>query len=70
MKDEMQRIADENPCYDLSAGVSKDCGDLLDQQLRAAARGTPWNETYESLYAAVQTFIDDVNANPLRSTEE
>ncbi|MBQ8122268.1 MAG: carbohydrate ABC transporter substrate-binding protein [Ruminococcus sp.] len=70
MKDEMQRIADENPCYDLSAGVSKDCGDLLDQQLRAAARGTPWNETYESLYAPVQTFIDDVNENPLKSTEE
>ena len=61
MKDEMQKLADENAFFDLSTGVSKDCGDLLDSNLRNSARGTPWNETYDSIYSTVQIYIDEVN---------
>lgn len=67
MQHEMQELADANPFFDLSNGVSKDCGDLLDQNLRNTARGTPWNETYDAIYATVQTYIDEVNDNPIIS---
>ncbi|MBQ1464086.1 MAG: carbohydrate ABC transporter substrate-binding protein [Ruminococcus sp.] len=68
MKDEMQRLADENPAYDLSTGVSTDCADLLDNQLRAASRGTPWNETYDAIYATLDTYLEEVNSNPVANT--
>ena len=67
MQHEMQELADENAFFDLSSGVSKDCGDLLDQNLRNTARGTPWNETYDAIYATLQTYIDEVNENPIIS---
>ena len=70
MKDEMQRLADENPFLDLSTGVSTDCADLLDNNLRNAARGTPWNETYDAIAATVQTYLDEINANPILNTVE
>ncbi|MBR2283540.1 MAG: carbohydrate ABC transporter substrate-binding protein [Ruminococcus sp.] len=70
MKDEMQALADENPFYDLSSGVSTDCASLLDSNLRNAARGIPWNETYDSIYATVETYIQEVNDNPISSTVE
>ncbi|MDE5583319.1 MAG: ABC transporter substrate-binding protein [Ruminococcus sp.] len=62
MKDEMQKTALENPVVDLSKGVSVDCGDLLDISLRLTARGTPWAETYDSINAVVDKYIDEVNA--------
>lgn len=61
MQHEMQEIADNNPFFDLSSGVSADCGELLDKQLRNTARGVPWNETYDSIYAQVQKYLDDIN---------
>jgi hypothetical protein len=67
MQHEMQELADKNAFFDLSSGVSKDCADLLDQNLRNTARGIPWNETYDSIAAPVQTFIDEVNENPIIS---
>ena len=70
MKDEMQRLADENAIFDLSSGVSTDCANLLDQNMRAAARGTPWNETYDAIYATIETYIKEVNDNPIANTVE
>jgi ABC-type glycerol-3-phosphate transport system substrate-binding protein len=63
MQREMQDLANENPFFDLSAGVSSDCAELLDQSLRNTARGTPWNETYESIASSVQTYIDEANSS-------
>ncbi|MCD7811438.1 MAG: ABC transporter substrate-binding protein [Ruminococcus sp.] len=65
MKNEMQELADANPIFDYSKGVSTDCGDLLDSNLRNAARGVPWNETYDSIYATVETYINEINENPV-----
>lgn len=70
MKNSMQELADANPFIDFSAGVSTDCGSLLDSNLRNSARGTPWNETYDSIYATVDTYIEEINANPVVDTAE
>ena len=61
MKDSMQELADDNPFLDVSTGVSADCGEILDDELRKAAKGTPWNETYDSIYATVDLLIEEVN---------
>ncbi len=61
MKDELLRLASENPVVDISKGVSEDCGELLDTNMRSAARGTPWNETYESISPVVDKFIEEIN---------
>lgn len=62
MKESIQQLADKNPVIDISRGVSADCGELIDDSLRKAARGTPWNETYDSISAVVQNYIDKVNS--------
>jgi hypothetical protein len=64
MKNSMQELSEENPVVDISKGVSKDCGDLLDNSLRLAARGVPWNETYDSIYATVDKYLEKINADP------
>ena len=62
MQHEMQDLAEENTFFDFTAGVSKDCGDLLDQQLRAAAKqGVQWSETFDTINSTVQTFVDEAN---------
>lgn len=62
MKESIQKLADENPVIDISRGVSADCGEILDNSLRNSAKGTPWNETYDSISATVQKYIDKVNS--------
>ncbi len=62
MKNSMQELADANPVIDISKGVSTDCGDLLDSSLRLTTRGTPWSETYDSIAATVQTYLDEINS--------
>lgn len=61
MKDSMQALAEANPIIDISKGVSEDCGELLDNSLRLAARGTPWGETYDSINTVVDKYIEEVN---------
>ena len=61
MKDEVQALANENPVLDFSKCGSIDCGNLLDSNLRNAARGIPWNETFDSIYDVVNTYIDEIN---------
>lgn len=61
MQREMQTLADENPFLDFSMGVSTDCGELLDDSLRLTARGVPWNETYDSVNAALDMYLADAN---------
>lgn len=61
MKDSIQSLAEANPIIDLSKGVSADCGELLDNSLRLTARGTPWSETYDSISAVVDKYIEEVN---------
>ena len=68
MQHSMQELADANTIIDLSTGVSTDCADLLDSNLRNTARGTPWNETYDAIAAAVQNYVDEVNENPIMDT--
>jgi len=63
MKNSMQELADANPFIDVSTGVSADCGELLDSQLRSSARGTPWNETYDAIYATLDIMLEDANNN-------
>ncbi len=63
MKNELLRLAEENPVFDISKGISDDCGQLLDSSMRSAARGTPWNETYEEINAVVDKYIDEINEN-------
>ena len=64
MKDSMQELAEENPVIDISRGVSKDCGDLINDDLRLTARGVPWNETYDAMSAAVEKYLDKINTDP------
>lgn len=61
MKNSMQEIADRNPLLDFSTGVSADCGELLDSNLRLTARGIPWSETYDAINSVVDTYLDEVN---------
>ena len=61
MREEMNRLGNENPTFDLSKGVSADCGTLLNDSLRLTARGTPWNETYDSISKQVEKYISEVN---------
>ncbi len=61
MRATMNQMALENPVYDLSKGVSADCGTLLDNSLRLTARGTPWNETYAEISPVVDEYINDIN---------
>lgn len=65
MKESMQELAEKNPVIDLSKGVSADCGELLDNSLRLTARGTPWSETYDSINAVVDKYIEEVNAESI-----
>ncbi len=62
MKESLQKLADKNPVLDISRGVSADCADIIDNSLRNTARGTPWSETYDSISAVVQNYIDKVNS--------
>lgn len=62
MKNSMQELAEANPVIDISNGVSEDCGELLDSSLRLTARGTPWNETYEAIYATVDKYLENINS--------
>ena len=64
MKNSMQELAEANPIIDFSTGVSADCGELLDNSLRNSARGTPWNETFDTINSTVDTYINDINENP------
>ncbi|MBQ6170942.1 MAG: carbohydrate ABC transporter substrate-binding protein [Ruminococcus sp.] len=64
MKDSMQELAEDNPVIDISRGVSKDCGDLINDDLRLTARGVPWNETYDAMSAAVEKYLDKINTDP------
>ncbi len=61
MKNSMQELADENTFIDYSSGVSSDCASLLDSNLRNSARGTPWNETFDSINATLDTYLEEVN---------
>lgn len=63
MKKSMQELADENPFLDLSTGVSTDCGEILDTNLRSASKGVPWNETYDAIYATLDLMLEDANNN-------
>ncbi|MDE6035522.1 MAG: ABC transporter substrate-binding protein [Ruminococcus sp.] len=63
MKESMQELAEKNTVIDISRGVSEDCGELLDNSLRLTARGTPWSETYDSINAVVERYIEEVNKN-------
>lgn len=62
MQNSMQELADKNPFLDLSTGVSSDCADLLDSHLRQTARGTPWNETYDAVNAALDVMLEEANS--------
>ncbi|HNZ99030.1 ABC transporter substrate-binding protein [Ruminococcus sp.] len=64
MKDSMQELAEENPVIDISRGVSKDCGDLINDDLRLTARGVPWNETYDAMSAVVDKYLEKINSDP------
>lgn len=64
MQHSMQALADDNPFLDLSTGVSSDCADLLDTYLRKTARGTPWNETYDAVSAALDVMLEEANTEP------
>lgn len=70
MQKSMQELADENPFLDISTGISTDCGNLLDSNLRLSSKGTPWNETYEAIYATLDTYLEEINENPVSSVVE
>lgn len=64
MKKKMDEIALENPTFDFMNGVSTDLADILDDNVngvRAAAKGTPWNESLSMIKDAVQTMVDEAN---------
>lgn len=65
MKKEAERLANENPVFDFYAGISSDVTLILDSAeygIRAAASGTPWAETVDSIYDTVNQLIDDAAA--------
>lgn len=64
MKNTMDEMALEHGVIDFKAGVSTDLADMLDSSeygVRAAGKGTPWNESLAQIKEPVQTMIDDAN---------
>ncbi len=64
MKHTMDEMALENPVIDFMNGVSTDLATILDDSgsgVRAAGKGTPWNESLATIKDAVQTMIDEAN---------
>ena len=64
MKNTMDEMALAHGVIDFKAGVSTDLADMLDSSeyaVRAAGKGTPWNESLAQIKEPVQTMIDDAN---------
>lgn len=61
MKNTMDNMALANPHFNFSNGASADIGEIIDKGLRASSYGTPWSETFNSIYPAVKTLIDEIN---------
>ena len=64
MKNEMDRLAMEHPVIDFKNGITTDLADMLDSSengVRAAGKGTPWNESLAAIKDPVQTMIDEAN---------
>ena len=61
MKQKMDEMALENPKFDFSKGASFDIEKKIDEGLRQSAYGTPWSETFNSIYSSVQTLVDEIN---------
>ncbi|MDE7226080.1 MAG: ABC transporter substrate-binding protein [Ruminococcus sp.] len=61
MYHKMRDMASENPFLDISTGVSADCAELLDNSLRLSGKGTPWNETYDSVSPVLDKYLDEIN---------
>lgn len=64
MKNEMNALAMENPVIDFKNGVTTDLFNMLDSSengVRAAGKGTPWNESLAAIQNPVQTMIDEAN---------
>ena len=65
MEKEIKRVTAENPVYDIHAGCPTDMYNLIDGSevgIRAAFYGGDWPSVRETLADAVQTYIDDFNA--------
>ncbi len=64
MKLTMDEMALENPVLDFKGGVSTDLEKMLDSSeygVRAASRGTPWNESLATIKDPVDTMINEAN---------
>ena len=35
-----------------------------DDGMRSAAKGTPWNETYDTINSVIDKFVNDINSTP------
>ena len=63
MSNELKKLANDNPAFDVSKGVSADCGQQLDDCLRYTARGiASWSSTYASINPSIDLFIEEINA--------
>lgn len=63
MQRSMQKLADENPFLDISMGVSADCAEVIDNNLRLSAKGVPWSETYDAISPVIDVYIEKANQN-------
>ena len=63
MQRSMQKLADENPFLDISKGVSGDCEEIIDTNLRLSAKGVPWSETYDAISPVIDVYIEKANQN-------
>lgn len=66
MKNKMDEIALENPVIDFKAGVTTDLFDMMDSSengVRAASRGTPWNESLAAIKDAVEAMVEEANSS-------
>ncbi|MBE6826582.1 MAG: carbohydrate ABC transporter substrate-binding protein [Oscillospiraceae bacterium] len=64
MKLTMDEMALDNPVLDFKGGISTDLADMLDSSeygVRAASRGTPWNESLATIKDAVDTMVNEAN---------
>lgn len=64
MKNKMDEMALENPVIDFKTGVTADLFSIMDSSengVRAASRGTPWNESLAAIKEPVETMIEEAN---------
>lgn len=61
MKDEVTRLTVENPVRDIYGGLPTDTANMISDAVNQPIQGNDWYSVRDSIFAPVDTCIDEVN---------